>query len=60
MSHLIKIYTICNLLFSFLVVNPFALRKAKTVCNFGLSECTRVKELRKDLILISYRREISK
>ena len=23
--------------------NPFALRKAKIVCNFGLSECSRVK-----------------
>ena len=25
-----------------LVVNPIALRKAKLVCNFGLSECNRV------------------
>ena len=24
-------------------LNPFALRKAKSVCNFGLSECNRVK-----------------
>ena len=24
-------------------VNPIALRKAKIVCNFGLSECNRVK-----------------
>ena len=26
-----------------LLVNPFALRKAKLVYNFGLSECSRVK-----------------
>ena len=25
------------------LVNPIALRKAKIVCNFGLSECNRVK-----------------
>ena len=25
-------------------VNPVALRKAKIACNFGLSECHRVKE----------------
>ena len=25
-----------------LVVNPIALRRAKIVCNFGLSECNRV------------------
>ena len=25
------------------ILNPFALRKAKIVCNFGLSECNRVK-----------------
>ena len=25
--------------------NPIALRKAKIVCNFGLSECTRVKDI---------------
>ena len=24
--------------------NPFALRTAKIVCNFGLSECSRVEE----------------
>ena len=24
-------------------INPIALRKAKIVCNFGLSECNRVK-----------------
>ena len=24
-------------------LKPFALRKAKIVCNFGLSECSRVK-----------------
>ena len=27
--------------------NPFALRKAKIVCNFGLSECNRVKTFRR-------------
>ena len=27
----------------FLVLNPIALRKAKIVCSFGLSECNRVK-----------------
>ena len=26
-------------------LNPIALRKAKIACNFGLSECNRVKEL---------------
>ena len=26
-----------------LIMNPFALRKATIVCNFGLSECNRVK-----------------
>ena len=26
-------------------VNPIALRKAKVVCNFGLSECNRVNYL---------------
>ena len=26
-------------------INPIALRKAKIVCNFGLSECNRVKVL---------------
>ena len=26
------------------IFNPIALRKAKTVYNFGLSECNRVKE----------------
>ena len=26
-----------------LLINPIALRKAKIVCNFGLSECNRVK-----------------
>ena len=25
------------------LINPIALRKAKIVCNFGLSECSRVK-----------------
>ena len=25
-------------------VNPIPLRKAKIVCNFGLSECNRVKD----------------
>ena len=27
-----------------LLFNPIALRKAKIVCNFGLSECNRVKK----------------
>ena len=27
------------------IFNPIALRKAKIVCNFGLSECNRVKQL---------------
>ena len=27
------------------IFNPIALRKAKIVCNFGLSECNRVKIL---------------
>ena len=31
--------------------NPIALRKAKIVCNFGLSECNRVKSVPKDSIL---------
>ena len=26
------------------LINPIALRKAKILCNFGLSECNRVKE----------------
>ena len=30
---------------SHVTVNPVALRKAKIVCNFGLSECKRVKAL---------------
>ena len=29
------------------LINPIALRKAKIVYNFGLSECNRVKELAK-------------
>ena len=33
---------------SILLLNPIALRKAKTVCNFGLSECNRVKETIQD------------
>ena len=33
-----KIKVVCFVLF-----NPIALRKAKIVCNFGLSECNRVK-----------------
>ena len=27
-----------------MLINPIALRKAKIVCNFGLPECSRVKE----------------
>ena len=30
-------------------LNPVALRKAKIACNFGLSECNRVKQLAFDL-----------
>ena len=30
--------------------NPIAVRKAKIVCNFGLSECSRVKLLRKKAV----------
>ena len=30
-------------LHKFVLFNPVALRKAKIVCNFGLSECNRVK-----------------
>ena len=30
-------------------INPIALRKAKIVCNFGLSECNRVNIEFKDL-----------
>ena len=26
--------------------NPVALRKTKIICNFGLSECSRVKEVK--------------
>ena len=33
-------------LFSSLVLNPIALRTAKTLWSFGRSECNRVKELR--------------
>ena len=36
------INTLVNLTVN-VVVNPIALRKAKIVCNFGLSECNRVK-----------------
>ena len=31
------------------IFNPFALRKAKSVCNFGLSECNRVKSAMQSL-----------
>ena len=34
------------------VFNPIALRKAKIVCNFGLSECNRVKKL--TLLILSW------
>ena len=40
-------------LFSSLVVNPIALRKAKTVYMFGLSECITVKQLSKKASTIS-------
>ena len=34
--------------------NPTALRKAKIVCNFGLSECSRVKMYRYDFFLFFF------
>ena len=37
--------------------NPVALRKAKIVCSFGLSECNRVKEVKtaaKIFIILTY------
>ena len=34
-------------LFKKMMGNPTALRKANIVCNFGLSECSRVKEIHK-------------
>ena len=34
---------VCNILNFQLTLNPIALRKAKIVCNFGLSECNRAK-----------------
>ena len=36
---------------AFPLLNPIALRKAKIVCNFGLSECNRVKETFKNQLL---------
>ena len=43
MSAVIKSFdcTMKNLVIG--ILNPIALRKAKIVCNFGLSECDRVK-----------------
>ena len=32
-------------------VNPIVLRKAKIVCNFGLSECNRVTKAKQDDLL---------
>ena len=46
MGNLIMLRRSCNhtsTLVLFTVFNPIALRKAKIVCNFGLSECRRVK-----------------
>ena len=39
-------------------INPIALRKAKIVCNFGLSECSRVNQLLKLLFLLENVRNI--
>ena len=36
------------------IFNPIALRKAKIVYNFGLSECSRVKEKRLYMLTVSY------
>ena len=46
------------LLYSFIILgipeysvfNPIALRNAKIVCNFGLSECNRVKKSKRTLL----------
>ena len=35
------------------LVNPIALRKAKIVCNFGLSECNRVETLKRFYLCVS-------
>ena len=35
----------------FSVFNPITLKKAKIVCNFGLSECNRVKDIRIHLLV---------
>ena len=43
MSHLILICAVCKIMYFYWHSNPIALRKAKIVCNFGLSECNRVK-----------------
>ena len=41
------------------IINPIALRKAKIVCNFGLSECNKVKALCLALIITEFCQEIS-
>ena len=38
-----KFELVCKCYSIFVSFNPIALRKAKIVCNFGLSECNRVK-----------------
>ena len=48
-SQNIRVCTICNSANSCIdpiaLINPVALRKAKIVYNFGLSECNRVKQM---------------
>ena len=48
----------CTLKDFFFDMNPVALRKAKNVCNFGLSECNRAKRktilLSKDIKIIRF------
>ena len=44
MSYVTKVYSaVCDN--GVLPINPTALRKAKIVCNFGLSECKRAKDV---------------
>ena len=44
-SEALKVCFFYFILFTFLYFNPIAFRKAKIVCNFGLSECNRVKKI---------------
>ena len=41
-------------------INPFALRKAKIVCNFGLSECNRFKGSRDQIKILQHSFKSSK